>query len=84
MATQSLPCAADCASPLLTDYVDKATLARELGKTPRTVDRLVLCDGLPCVQIGNKRLFRRDAVLEWLRSRETPKRPQNKGGRRSA
>jgi excisionase family DNA binding protein len=78
MAAQSLTPAPDGASPLLSDYLDRDTLARELGRTVRTVDRLILCEGLPCVRIGNKRLFRRSAVLEWLRERETPVRPQGK------
>jgi hypothetical protein len=60
-----------CTPALLSDYIDKPALARELGRTPRTVDRLTLCAGLPYVQIGTRRLFRRSAVLEWLRSRET-------------
>lgn len=58
---------------------DKAQLARELRRTQRTIDRLILRgDGPPFVQIGNKRLFRREAVLEWLLSRETPARQQSK------
>jgi excisionase family DNA binding protein len=72
MATQSPVPAPAGASPLLADYIDREQLARELARTLRTVDRLILCEGLPCVRIGNKRLFRRSAVLEWLRSRETP------------
>jgi excisionase family DNA binding protein len=66
------------ASPLLSDYLDRDTLARELGRTVRTVDRLILCEGLPCVRIGNRRLFRRSAVLSWLAARETPAPPQGK------
>ncbi|MGA2833688.1 MAG: helix-turn-helix domain-containing protein [Terracidiphilus sp.] len=82
MATQSITPAPDGASPLLSDYIDKPALARELGRTVRTLDRLVLCDGLPCVQVGHRRLFRREAVLAWLRSRETPTpRPQTKSVR---
>ena len=65
--------APDSASPLLSDYVDKPGIAGELRCTPRTVDRLSLYEGLPYVQVGGKRLFRRSAVLEWLRERETPK-----------
>ena len=66
--------------PLLGDYIGKAPLAREMNCTPRTVDRLVLCDGLPCIKVGGRRLFRRSAVLEWLRSRETPA-PTHSNGR---
>jgi predicted DNA-binding transcriptional regulator AlpA len=68
---------------LLCDYVDKPTLARELGRTIRTLDRLILSgDGPPKVQIGKRTLFRREAVLEWLLSRETPVRPQGNGRQR--
>lgn len=77
MVSQSVIPAPDGASPLLSDYIEKPALARELNRTPRTVDRMVLHDGLPCVRIGNKRLFRRSSVLAWLAARETPAvRPQ--------
>jgi len=70
---------------LLCDYIDKTTLARELGRTIRTLDRLILRgDGPPKVQIGKRTLFRREAVLQWLRERETPIRPQSKGRQRGA
>lgn len=69
-------------APLLSDYVDKFQLARELGRTPRTVDRMVLRGDLPHVQIGNRRLFRRASVLSWLAARETPAaRPHKANGR---
>lgn len=82
MNTQITP-APDGASPLLSDYVDKFQLAAELKRTPRTIDRMVLCAGLPCAQVGNRRLFRRASVLAWLAARETPAvRPQgNRNGR---
>jgi hypothetical protein len=38
-------------------------------------------DGPPYVQVGNKKLFRREAVLQWLREREAPARPQSLRGR---
>ena len=70
------------ASPLLADYLDKPTLARELGRTIRTLDRMLLHgDGPPCVRIGKRVLFRRQAVLRWLLEREKSTRPQ---GKRSA
>jgi excisionase family DNA binding protein len=69
-------------APLLSDYVDKFQLARELGRGSRTVDRLVLRAGLPFVQVGTRRLFRRSAVLEWLRSREIPARTHSNGRQR--
>jgi len=85
MVTQSLTPAPEGASPLLASYIDREQLARELGRTLRTVDRLILCEGLPCVRIGNKRLFRRSSVLAWLAARETPAaRPPSRGRRRGA
>lgn len=74
---------AEYTSPLLSDYIDKPQLAKELKRTVRTLDRLLLHgDGPPFVRIGKRVLFRRDAVLEWLRSREQPGRPV--GRRRGA
>jgi excisionase family DNA binding protein len=81
MATQSITPAPDGASPLLADYIDRASLARELNRTLRTIDRLVLCEGLPCVRVGNRRLFRREAVLAWFRSKETPAPAPRRNGR---
>jgi len=82
MGSQSVTPAPDGASPLLASYINREQLASELGRSLRTIDRLILCEGLPCVRIGNKRLLRRSAVLEWLRQRETPVRPQGSGKRR--
>lgn len=83
MNTQITP-APDGASALFSDYVDKFQLAAELKRTPRTIDRMVLCAGLPCAQVGNRRLFRREAVLRWLREKETPAPPQGKRNGRGA
>lgn len=70
---------------LLADYIDKPGLTEELAKvsgkrpTIRTLDRWLLNgDGPAFTRIGKRVLFRRSAVLEWLRSRETPVRPQSK------
>ena len=66
-------------SSLLVDYIDKTQLAKELDRTQRTIDTLILRgDGPPYVQIGNKKLFRREAVLDWLRAREVRTRRQSK------
>lgn len=67
---------------LLSGYVDKLSLARELGRTTRTIDRLTLFEGLPFTKFGAKKLFCRASVLEWLSSRETPTpHPQSKSVR---
>jgi hypothetical protein len=77
---------ATAASSLLAEhYLTKPQLAGALARTIRTIDRMMLHgDGPPATRIGRTTLFRRDAVLEWLRSRETPVRTGRKrrgGGR---
>jgi len=70
--------------PIFPLYMTRHELAEGLKKTVRSVDRLILIgEGPPYVQIGNTKLFRREAVAQWLRSRETPARPKTKrrGGR---
>ena len=56
-------------------YFTKGQLATALGRTVRTIDRLLLQgDGPPATRLGRTVLFRKDAVVEWLRSREKPAR----------
>jgi len=56
---------------ILSDYLTKKELAAELHKTVRTLDRMNLAgDGPPPTRIGRTTLYRRDAVLDWLRNRE--------------
>ena len=53
-------------------YFTTPELAAELGRSTRTLDRWALTgDGPPRTRIGRKTLYRRDAVIAWLRSRET-------------
>jgi predicted DNA-binding transcriptional regulator AlpA len=53
------------------DYLTSSELAKELGRSIRTLDRWVLTgDGPPRTRIGRKTLYRRAAVLDWLKSRE--------------
>jgi len=62
---------------LLDGYLRKAQLAQELGQSPRTLDRWeTLRIGPPRVVIGRTILYRRDSVLEWLKSREQHRRPR--------
>ena len=64
------------------DYLEKAELARELGKSMRTLDRWhTLRIGPPRVVIGRTILYRRQSVLEWLESREEPATAQRGKGR---
>ena len=56
---------------ILSEYLTKAELAAQLNRSIRSVDRWTLTgDGPPCVRIGRRSLYRRAAVIEWLRSLE--------------
>jgi len=56
---------------ILSEYLTKAELAAQLRRSIRSVDRWTLTgDGPPCVRIGRRSLYRRDAVVEWLRGLE--------------
>jgi predicted DNA-binding transcriptional regulator AlpA len=77
MATQPLTPAPDGASSIFPEYLTRHELAQGLRKTVRSIDRLILHgEAPPYVQVGSTKLFRREAVAQWLRSRETPARPQ--------
>jgi hypothetical protein len=56
---------------LLDGYLSREQLAKELGKTLRTIDRWETRRiGPPRVVIGRMILYRREAVREWLLSQE--------------
>ena len=56
---------------ILSEYLTKAELAAQLNRSIRSVDRWTLTgEGPPCVRIGRRSLYRRAAVIEWLRSLE--------------
>jgi hypothetical protein len=61
---------------ILSEYLTKAELAAQLNRSTRSVDRWALTgDGPPCVRMGRRSLYRRAAVVEWLRGLEiTPGR----------
>jgi excisionase family DNA binding protein len=75
-----MPAAEDTAStsPIFEGYLTKEQLAAQLGRSPRTIDRWALTGHAPApTRIGRTVLFRRDAVLEWLRGQESaPVRPR--------
>jgi predicted DNA-binding transcriptional regulator AlpA len=59
------------AAPITDEYIEPGPLASELGVSGRTLHRWYTeRNGPPRVQIGRKILYRRQAVREWLRSRE--------------
>jgi excisionase family DNA binding protein len=77
-----MPVAEDAVSPLFEGYLTKEQLAAQLGRSPRTIDRWALSGQAPApTRIGRTVLFRRDAVLEWLRGQESaPVRAARKRG----
>jgi hypothetical protein len=57
---------------ILSEYLTKAELAAQLHRSIRSLDRWALTgDGPPCIRIGRRSLYRRAAVVEWLRSLES-------------
>jgi excisionase family DNA binding protein len=70
-------------SSLLENYLSRDELARELGRSTRTITRMTFqVGGIPHIQLGNRVLYRRDSVLAWLVARETVPQPQRTRGRR--
>ena len=56
---------------IIQDYMTPAELAAELGICARTLERWNrLREAPPRTKIGNRVLYRREAVSAWLRSRE--------------
>jgi predicted DNA-binding transcriptional regulator AlpA len=59
------------ARTVLSEYMTPEELADELGICRRTLDRWHTSrTGPPRVTVGRRPLYRREAVTEWLRSRE--------------
>ena len=72
------------ASSILSEYLTPAELAAEFGICKRTLDRWYASRrGPPRITIGRKPLYRREAVLEWLRKREENPAFANGSGRRA-
>jgi hypothetical protein len=56
---------------ILSEYAPEAEVAKQLGKSPRTLARWrMLRIGPPPTQIGRETVYRIDAVRDWLQSRE--------------
>ena len=56
---------------LLTGWLDRADLARELTLSVDTLQRWETRRmGPPCVRVGRKVLYRMEAVSDWLREQE--------------
>lgn len=57
--------------PLLEDYLTRKQLASEFGISADTLARWATDGtGPPHVRIGKKAMYRRQAVLDWLKARE--------------
>ncbi len=70
---------------LLDGYLARPDLAREIGKSERTITRFMHeKDGLPFVRIGRTPYFRIASVRVWLDRRETTMNPTTRKHRRAA
>ena len=59
---------------LLTGWLDRADLARELTLSVDTLQRWETRRmGPPCVRVGRKVIYRMEAVRDWLREQEARK-----------
>ncbi len=74
------------ADPALLDgWLDRAELARQLALSVDTLQRWETRRvGPPCVRVGRKVLYRKEAVRDWLKEQEARKTGQHKAvaGRR--
>lgn len=62
---------------ILSDYIDRPTLASELHVSERTIWRYEqLPNGLPSLKIGGRKLYRRSSVLAWIETREISRNPR--------
>jgi transcriptional regulator GlxA family with amidase domain len=59
---------------ILENYIDRGTLAEQLGRSRRTLERWEqLRYGPEPTRIGRTIFYRIDAVREWLLSQEAPR-----------
>jgi len=71
-------------SEILEEYYDETSLSRDLKKSTRFVDRATkdLVNPLPYLKLGNRKLFHKATVKEWLRSLERKPNPKREPRRR--
>jgi hypothetical protein len=56
---------------VLEDFIDRATLMADFKCTARTISRYEnRPDGLPSVIIAGRKLYRKSAVMEWVKKQE--------------
>lgn len=69
-------------SLVLEGFLRREELAKQLGLSPRTIDRWqALREGPPRVHVGRTILYNVESVREWLRSREQPVAPGKQAAR---
>jgi hypothetical protein len=69
--------------PLLEDFSEIAPLAAEFKKHPRTILRWMNAEnGLPFVQLGNRKLVHLPRAREWLLNKIRRPNPARQGRRR--
>jgi hypothetical protein len=72
------------ASAVLSEYMSLDELAEELGVNKRTLDRWHTSrNGPPRTYVSRRPIYRREAVLQWLRKREVDPGEERTGGRRA-
>lgn len=80
--TQTDTDAAHAPLNLFTDWISREQLARELRLTSDTLARWeARREGPPCTRIGRKTLYRRAAVLDWIRAQEQAQPVRKSRGR---
>ena len=56
---------------VLADYMSRNELAEQIDRNPRTLDRWAsLGIGPPRTILGRRTMYRRQAVVDWLRAQE--------------
>lgn len=63
---------------ILDGYATRKQIADAIGVTERTISRWTdLRDGLPVTKIGNRVLYRVEAVRAWIAAREVSRNPSH-------
>lgn len=81
--TAPSPLQGRASGPILSGWVSRADLARELGLTEDTLRRWEdRRTGPACVRAGRKVFYRRSAIESWLEAQERPQPALRSRGRR--
>ena len=64
---------------ILSDYIDRATLAVQLRCSERSIARYeTQPDGLPSTMIGGRKFYKLESVRSWLNARECRPNPRRR------